>query len=708
VSQRRTRSTISSFSLGKVVTRMAYCICLILIRLQPAIASDWIDEDTPEIFRTTTSFIDGTTYHLVMSDEFNVPNRTFADGDDPMWTALDKPDDDMSSAGGGSLHFYNSSTVTTTADGMMKIASVFKKTEWDRFDHVNKSYKHETRHFQSGMVQGWNKFCFTGGIVEVDVIMPGDPFIGGLWPAVWLLGNLGRATYEASTNNIWPWSYDVCDRKLQEAQEISKCNAQNHYGLNPHQGRGATEVDIVEVMTGDSNGPLPATVPPITLPYGDMTLQVAPGIPSNRPNSGKQPKRNTTLSDTGHTMFAAETWYDGLELQGNTSVNPFFYGTYLGETKPEEPVTRTKEQAFQADAVGSLHQLTRSHFEKPHTFRVEWQPGKGGRLDWFVKTYFEVINGTLTSIERDGKGHKWVKAFTIKDKSLSDLIGSQIPNEPSSLIFNTAISSTWGFPYDVPAYCKKCYDCDDPKCACSFYPGFCNMIKSNKTAMYIDSVRVYQSRYGGNHVGNNHSVGCDVPEYPSRDYIKGNEYKYARAPPFSTSDHGRPLQKIKNGGAKCKADSDCGGNVPAASSDNETSTARKLTSAPFGRGRCIPVGQRPRGLANTNGAKNVCSCTPGYTGPHCLAIDHIDDFPSAMANRLSKSLLDDFAHLKPTRFMIGMFGSLLLGLLIFLVHHAMNMRKREINSSMIETTPLVKPQFIMNDNSNTIVTGRSV
>lgn len=55
----------------------------------------------------------------VMSDEFNVPNRTFADGDDPMWTALDKSDDDMS-AGGGSLHFYNSSRVRTE-DGYLKI-----------------------------------------------------------------------------------------------------------------------------------------------------------------------------------------------------------------------------------------------------------------------------------------------------------------------------------------------------------------------------------------------------------------------------------------------------------------------------------------------------------------------------------------------------------------------------------------------------------
>ena len=84
------------------------------------------------------------------------------------------------------------------------------------------------RHFKSGMLQSWNKFCFTGGIIEVDVQFPGTIFcpcivviskavgyfqylhilsgrhdVGGLWPAVWMLGNLGRATYEASTNLLW-------------------------------------------------------------------------------------------------------------------------------------------------------------------------------------------------------------------------------------------------------------------------------------------------------------------------------------------------------------------------------------------------------------------------------------------------------------------------------------------------------------------------
>jgi len=213
----------------------------------------------------------------VMSDEFNVPNRTFKDGHDPVWTALDKSDDDSSSAGGGSMQFYNSSTVYTQ-DGFLHVDTVLQKTAWTRYDHVNKRWKNEQTNFTSGMVQSWNKFCFTGGIVEVDVIFPGDPFIGGLWPAVWMLGNLGRATYESSTNNIWPWSYNTCNRELQDAQAISACNRENHFGMIPFQGRGATEIDIVEVMTGDSNGPLPSTKPPVSLPYADLTLQVVPSL----------------------------------------------------------------------------------------------------------------------------------------------------------------------------------------------------------------------------------------------------------------------------------------------------------------------------------------------------------------------------------------------------------------------------------------------
>lgn len=174
----------------------------------------------------------------------------------------------------------------------------------------------------------------------------------------------------------------------------------------------------------------------------------------------------------GHpTGYVPEVWYDGLEMYGNTSINPYFYGTYLGETSKGEPVQRNKNQAFQADAVGSMHQVTDSHFRKMHSFRMEWQPGDGGRLDWFTKAY--KANGTMDdSVEGDGNGEEWVKVYTLKDESLKNLTGAKIPIEPTYLILNTAISSTWGFPYQVPDWCPKCYDCNDPKCACSFNPGF--------------------------------------------------------------------------------------------------------------------------------------------------------------------------------------------------------------------------------------------
>ena len=61
-------------------------------------------------------------------------------------------------------------------------------------DDVAVRYETLSRHFKSGMLQGWNKFCFTGGVVDMEVQFPGRHDVGGLWPAVWLLGNLGRAT----------------------------------------------------------------------------------------------------------------------------------------------------------------------------------------------------------------------------------------------------------------------------------------------------------------------------------------------------------------------------------------------------------------------------------------------------------------------------------------------------------------------------------
>jgi beta-glucanase (GH16 family) len=228
--------------------------------------SSWIDPDTPQSKLKLKSFTDGEYYELVMSDEFNKDGRQFKDGYDPTWTAIDKSDDDQTSSGRKSLHFYNH-TQAVTADGKLVIETTTEDTKWKGWNPYKKKYEQMSRHFKSGMLQSWNKFCYTGGILEVDIQFPGRHDIGGLWPAVWLMGNLGRATFLESTNLMWPWSYPTCDKNLQRAQEISGCDLTNHFSLSPGKGRGATEIDMIEVMAGPS-GKLPFVKNNVQRPVG--------------------------------------------------------------------------------------------------------------------------------------------------------------------------------------------------------------------------------------------------------------------------------------------------------------------------------------------------------------------------------------------------------------------------------------------------------
>ena len=234
----------------------------------------WVDPDTRLKHKYVVGYKNRIEYELVMSDEFDREGRTFKDGEDPRWTAISKSDDDQTAEGKKSLQFYNSSHVYTTG-GELHILTTDDDTHWTSFNPYKKKYQKMKRTFASGMLQGWNKFCFTGGILEVDAQLPGHPHIGGLWPAIWLLGNLGRATYEESTNLMWPWSYDKCDRSLQRAQLLSGCAVTEHFDMHPGQGRGATEIDIMEVMPGQ-RGVLPIARGTIERPYGAMTLQVLP------------------------------------------------------------------------------------------------------------------------------------------------------------------------------------------------------------------------------------------------------------------------------------------------------------------------------------------------------------------------------------------------------------------------------------------------
>ena len=365
-------------------------------------------------------------------------------------------------------------------------------------------------------------------------------------------------------------------------------------------------------------------------------------------------------------------------MAGNTSINPFFYGTYLAETKPGEPVTRTKKQAFQADAIGVVHQLTPSHFQKMHTIRLEWQPGPGGRIDWFTKGYKrENENGTYYETG-DGDGPDWVPAFSLKDEVLNSTMGSQIPIEPTYLIMNTAVSSTWGFPYNVPDWCTKCYDCDDPSCACSFHPGFCQTLREGDVTMKIDSIRVYQSFNASAHVGANHTLGCDPPEFPTREFIRGHEYRYMRNPPFSYEDD-HPLRKVQRGGGECKIDADCGANIHHENLTELYLTGKQSEQA-LGMGRCVHASTVPIMFsALANAPEKICICNPGYTGPHCHAQAHFDDSPSAEELKMMASPFRYVAEFQATPFMLVLVCVLFTWLLAILVY-GVREKKREIHS----------------------------
>jgi beta-glucanase (GH16 family) len=148
-----------------------------------------VDLATPTAALTRTGN-DGEAYTLVFSDEFETPGRTFYPGDDPFWTAMD-----LWYWSTNDLEYYTPGAVTT-ADGALVITMQNTSANpWAGFNYT------------SGMLQSWNQFCFTGGYIEVALILPGpDSNTRGYWPGAWTMGNLGRPGYGATTDGTWPYT----------------------------------------------------------------------------------------------------------------------------------------------------------------------------------------------------------------------------------------------------------------------------------------------------------------------------------------------------------------------------------------------------------------------------------------------------------------------------------------------------------------------
>jgi beta-glucan synthesis-associated protein KRE6 len=190
-----------------------------------------------------------------------------------------------------------------------------------------------------------------------------------------------------------------------------------------------------------------------------------------------------------------------------------------------------------------------SFWDKMHTFRLEWQPGPQGYVHWYIDGEYKF------GIEADG---------LIKESSA-------IPNEPSYIILNTAISTTWGFP-TTPKDCDT-FDCKRDDGICGFSEGFCDMMPA---FFKLDHVRVYQNK-----ADPEMTVGCNPKEYPTKTFIKAHEYRYMKLTDKIS------LQPLVVGGEKCETDGHCG------------------------TGKCV---------------SGECKCLEGWMGPRCLVPAYHNDF----------------------------------------------------------------------------------
>ncbi|KAG0141546.1 hypothetical protein CROQUDRAFT_685224 [Cronartium quercuum f. sp. fusiforme G11] len=400
-----------------------------------------IDPDTPKNARTRRGF-DGDEYELVFSDEFNLDGRTFWPGDDP-FCDQEWYDPDAAITRGGYL--------------------VITLSEMDAAINHNLDYR-------SAMVSSWNKLCFTGGYLEVSLILPGTNDVGGFWPAAWMMGNLARAGYGGTSDGLWPFSYNSCDvgampnqtdpktgapgpsvltsrgdLSWQPGQRLSRCTCQgeDHPGpKNPdgsYKGRASPEIDILEAYSYEKT----------STGYASQSLQIAPYDANRqwREEEGVTFKRYTSPGTT-------------------TTSN-----TYHGGTRQQ--------------TISFLSTIPTSNYElmgnETLSYGTEWVPDEpNSHITWSMAD-----NPT------------WTLNSTGLGPNSRSMVGERlVSNEPMYLILNLGISDTF-----VPINKAELK-----------FPGH----------MLVDYVRVYQPK-------GKKDVGCSPKEYPTEDYINRHMNAFTNA-----------------------------------------------------------------------------------------------------------------------------------------------------------------------------------
>ncbi|KAK1227722.1 hypothetical protein PQX77_009273 [Marasmius sp. AFHP31] len=431
-----------------------------------------IDVDTPPEAYTITSFHDKTTQlQLVFSDEFNQEGRTFYPGDDPYWEAVD-----LHYWGTNNMEWYDPAGLITE-NGSLKIT-------------LSATLNHD-KDYMGGMMSTWNKFCFTGGLIVANIMLPGRSDVVGLWPGVWTMGNLGRAGYGATNHGTWPYSYDSCDvgtlpnqtlnglpylattgndqqfggaLSYLPGQRLSRCTCPGEPHPGPvhsdgtYVGRSAPEIDMIEAQVGHN-----FVAPGSSTLVGEVS------------QSGQWAPFNYKYE-----------WFDG---PGNFTI--------------DDP-TITELNSYRGGALQQAVSYQQCYSQIPDPcftiYGFEYKPG-------YDDSYISWIN--------DGK-----KVCTVMGKGLGadprvEISDRPVPQEPMVCLVPTPITRgdlTWTIPTSDLKYIitnvGMSRNFGDVDLEHLVFPAH----------MYVDYIRVYQHPDRIN-------IGCDPKEFPTQAYIE--EYKEA-------------------------------------------------------------------------------------------------------------------------------------------------------------------------------------
>ncbi|KAI9912071.1 hypothetical protein PsorP6_009751 [Peronosclerospora sorghi] len=640
----------------------------------------WVDPETPEEHHVYISSR-GHQWDLVMSDEFNTPNRSFRPGDDHLWTSLEKPD-----GVNGALELYSHNMTSTMCDDdgtcYFYIKSIVDETTirvYNMYTHPP-SYVNAEFFYRSGMVQTWNKFCFQGGMVEARVQLPGavTPESGNpdlktdtnvrvtatkyypTWPGIWMMGNLGRAIFSASTNRMWPFSYNECEPDIFNTsfQRISACDPNPGYGLNPHQGRGAPEIDVLE---GGAT-------------LLSSSIQIAPGMPDDYrvigldpsidppdciyPGRCKTPGANyPDVPTKAYAPRGHKSWYQGLRYAANNFCKKDAslqqsYATVAASVKKgitENSCSLTNcpashdvngdlglidgkgEDHWGINSNGTCYPLfnvytgaylcdpdnTNKRCLKPRdpattpksnamsSFNYEmdaisanWPIHLGGYTD-FLTYQLEWVTGKNGYARWNLHGSPLFEVPAETIHSVPQNAKKTNPRkimleEPMYIIFNVALSSIWGAAPPNPG--KPCKGDGSDKVANAICDAFPLYLK-------IDYIRLYQDLGTDLDPDNYMQLDCDPKTHPTRKWIEGHLDEY--------QDYENPHKEVA-GKAFCREDDDCtiGGEVGV--------TVLKT-------GKCV---------------KSRCQCTypTSWGGPRCtMAISGSSNSSSMDSSLASKT-----------------------------------------------------------------------